>query len=159
MGIKNEDLCVFNIGKALKRRLAGISACGDEDADLALFSALFERGCQQMREHLKRHILECAGRAMPKLEHCGIIIEKMHGCRAVTVEIIAVCTSYHCLELGLCKFIKEGLHYFQGSSLVVFLSQSFYIFKCELRQAFGDIQSAVGRKAVRNRLRSSHFFI
>ena len=99
--IKHKDFCVFNIGKALKRRLTRIAAGGNKDTDLALFTALFERGCQKMRKHLKSHVLKRAGRSVPKLKHSGIIVKKMHRSSAFAVKIIAVCTGYHRFELSL----------------------------------------------------------
>ena len=152
MGIEYEYLCALDVGKALKSRLAGIAACCDKDADLAVFPALFKRGSKQMRKHLKRHVLKRAGGAVPQLQHRGFPVYKVHGRNIRMVEILSISSAYHIFELFHGKFIEEKLHYHCSSFPIIHTAERVYITLTELRQGLGYKKSAVGSKPPRNSL-------
>ena len=146
VGIKHQDLRVRNIRKALKRRFARIAGGGDEDADLSLLAAFFQRGGQQMRQHLQRHILERAGRPVPELQKTGILIEYMNGRDLRIVKVLTVSGHGKAFQLLRRELRQEHAHDLGRSAAVVHLLQSDQFILGQSGKRIGNIESAVRRK-------------
>ena len=80
-----------------------------------------------MRQHLKRHILKRTGGPVPKLQHRGFPVNKVHGRDIRMVEILSVGRAYHGFELFLGKLVEEQLHNLCRSFPIIHTAEIFYI--------------------------------
>ena len=73
LGIENGYLYLLDILVSLKRRFTGITGSCNEDKRFSFFTGTLKCACEKSWHYLKRHILERAGRAVPKLKGVHII--------------------------------------------------------------------------------------
>ena len=66
--VKDDDLGMIDVLKALERRLAGIAGGRDQNDRVLAAACLLQGLGEKMRQNLQRHILEGAGGAVPKLQ-------------------------------------------------------------------------------------------
>ena len=152
-GIEDEDLRPRNVGKALKRRLAGVAGGGHEDADLPRLAGLLQGGGQEIGQHLQRHVLEGAGGAVPELQiGRGLVREAQRG-DSGAVEILCVCVRHEILQLLRREIREEAPHDVDRSGAVIHRAQGLELLRADGRNGLGHEKPAVRRKAHRHGLR------
>ena len=124
--IVDHDLGARDIVEAVERCLAGVARGRNEDARSARLAGLAQRSGQQMRQHLERHVLERAGRAVPQLEQV-LALGELHDRSGVRAAELLVRVSLRCeVRELLCRKIGQELAEDERrASLVVALRKRF----------------------------------
>ena len=109
--VEHKNFCMLHIAEALERGLAGIAGCRDQNADRLVLSGLFEARREQIRKHLKRHVLERARRAVPELHDIPAVSQILHGRGLRVVEFLCAIRLFSkAKQLFLGKFFEIPLH-------------------------------------------------
>ena len=149
IGIEHYYLCMRRVRKARKRGLAGIPAGGGE-YNKVLFKAVFlPRGVHKVRQYAKRHVLECAGWPMPKLQYMRIP-RLNNGAEGGSIEFSAV-ARVHRGKYALIGDIVYQRAYNAGKKLPPF--KRIKPRRKERRQFLGYVQTPVRRKPGEQRKR------
>ena len=75
LGVEDQDAGAVHIPEALQRPLPSVPGGSHQDAHRLLLLRLHQRGCKQMGQHLKGHVLESTGGAVPQLQAEGSVIQ------------------------------------------------------------------------------------
>ena len=106
-----------------------------------------------MGQHLKRHILESAGGAVPQLQAVGVVIQRPHRGHRGGVELLrAVGGAGIVRQLLDGKLLQKVLHNVDGPLLVGHALQILQSAARQLGDIAGRQQSAVRRKPLGNGL-------
>jgi len=149
--IEHAAACARHIQESFQRSLARVAAGGHEDEHLALLAMLFAAHGQQIRQQLQRHILEGQRRAVPKLQRMRPGTNLCHRRNSLAVKARAVCAGNGLLQLLAGEVRQETLQHKSGARLIAHRRQRSNLLKGKLRELSRNIQSAVGRKAAKDR--------
>ncbi len=106
--IEHKDLCALNVFEAFESSLSCISRCCNKDNDLLVNAQLLCSCCEQIRQYLKRHILESTGRTVPQLEHICSVKQVSKLSDVVGIKILGVvCTLNTIPDLSLGIVCQE----------------------------------------------------
>ena len=118
---------------------------------------LFRGGCQQIRQNLKRHILERAGRSVPQLENVFSALKLGYLGDIVRVKILLVVSALNAVTKLLLGKIGQKLRENRVSALGVgFPAKRFDFFLGERGDIFGNVQSALVGKSLYNSVRARY---
>ena len=147
--IVDHDLGARNIVEAVERGLAGVTRGRDQNARGAALAGLAQGRGQQVRQHLERHILERAGRAVPQLEQV-LALGELHDRSGVRAAELLVSVSLRCEVRQLLRR-KVGQELAKDecrATLVVALCECFPVCFSESRKQSRAVKTAVRRDAV-----------
>ena len=105
-GVENDNLRTRNISKTFQSSLASITGGSNQNNNLIRFTGLLHRTCQKMRQKLQCHILKSRRRAMPQLQHTGVIIYLYQRHRIITEFFRRVGSIYTFAQLVLAEISK-----------------------------------------------------
>ena len=86
--IEHQDAGLVHIPEALQGGLSGIAGGSHQDADRLFFLVLYQRGGQEVGQHLQGHILKGAGRTVPQLQAVGAVVHCTDGGNFLCVELV-----------------------------------------------------------------------
>ena len=153
VGIEHKDFRAVHIAEALKRGLARVAGGRDEDADGLLLARFPERGRQQIRQHLQRHILECARRPVPQLLNIRVFRQLYDGRCGRRVKFRGAVGAFRkAQQLLLGKLVEIALHESRGPFGIGKRGERFDLVHGELRNFLRQIQPAVTAEALDNGL-------
>ena len=151
--IVNHNFGALYVRKAVQSSLAGVAGRCNQNARCALLSGLFQRSGQQMRQHLQRHILECAGRAMPQLQNIRAVLQLYQRSRVRAAKLfIRIGTSSKLLQLLCGEIGQKATQNIGTSAAVILFAQGSNVLCCQLRNFCRAVQTAVRSDAGGNRL-------
>ena len=102
---------MLHVAEALERSLASVAGCRDQNADRLVLAGLFEARREQIRQHLKRHVLERARRPVPELHDIPAVSQILHGRGLRVVEFLCAIGLFgKAKQLFLGKFLEIPLH-------------------------------------------------
>ena len=151
LGVKHHDLCAGHVFEALQGGLSGVAGGGHQDAD-RLFLTVFRHGCcQQVGQHLQRHILESTGGAVPELKDVGFAVELPYRSHLRAVKLAAAIGLLgKAADFILGKAVKEQLEDRCCTGLIVHFQQPMKV--RQLGEGLRQEQAAVTTEALFNGL-------
>ena len=111
--IENNYLGLVYIPEPLQGCFASITRGGNQNQNLILLPCFLQGSGQKLRQQLKGHILESAGRTMPKLQHRKIVHNIQRGYSLIVKFAVAIGSFYTAGNLFLsivCQKAAENLY-------------------------------------------------
>ena len=142
-----------HVPESFQRRFTGISACSHQDADLPFFAVFHSRKTGQVRQKLERHVFKGQRRSVEKFQHPGRVVnlfDRRNLRRVKTFCIVG--RAYRVLDLRNSEILQVAFQDGHCPGGIVHFAERGNPVHRNRREHGGDIQSAVGRKAVQNRL-------
>ena len=93
--IEDHDLGARNVLEALQCSLTGITGSCYQNDYLLVHVQLLHSSCQEVRQDLQSHILECTSRTMPQFQHVGSLEQVCDLCNVLGVKCLG-CVSTLC---------------------------------------------------------------
>ena len=110
-----------------------------------------------MGQHLKRHILKCAGRSMPQFKTIRVVIQ-LNNRRHILVEKLPSTIGLRGIgsQLRSGKALQKAVHNIYHALLVGHFLHCLYGGNGQPRQHRRSEQAAIRRQSLRNRLGRAH---
>lgn len=157
--IVHHDLGARYIVEAVERCLAGITRGSDQNAGGTGLAGLAQGRGEQVRQHLQRHILERAGRAVPQLQDVHPFPELMQRRDRLAAEPFGRIGARRTVgDLLRGKVAQKQRENPFGALRIRQRRQRRDILPGKLRKALRHKQAAFFRKAADNRLRRRHLY-
>ena len=149
LGIEHQDLGVVHIPEALQGAFSGVAGGGHQDAHRLFLLLLAQGGGEQMGQHLKGHVLEGTGGAVPQLQTVGIAVQGPHRGHRRRVKLLrAVGRVGEVCQLLHGKFIQKQLHHIDRPLLIGHILQLLQGAAGQLGQIYRGQQAAILRQAL-----------
>ena len=121
--IEHGTPCPRNIQKTFQCRFPGIPAGGNQNKDFPFLPVLSRTECEEMRQKLKGHILECQRGAVPELQRVGALIQLYQRRNPGIIKARPIRAMNGLFQFINRKIRQKSAEYFQRAFLIGCLRQ------------------------------------
>ena len=152
-GIEDDYARPLDVAEPLHRRLARVAGSGGQNERLSLLPYLALGSGEQMRQHGQRHVLERAGRTMPKLEEKEIFVDFGQRTGIFAVKS-AVSLFGESKQFVIAKIVQKKRKNESRPFRIIHAAKLFPIGFFKRGELLRHIKPAVGRDTLDDRLRA-----